>query len=324
MASSLQTGWQRELETDMKESRILGMGTALLALMVSTGWAQAPKGLTARELFYTAPAVAKSPAAPKPTVAKAPVVKPPRKEQMVAKVEPSKPVTEPASPVKAHAPAVDMDEKLPGGASLVKASTGGVPLGLRYSILKYTGGDDYVEVNPDYVFHSGDKIRLRVQVNDPGYLYVVMQGTSGAWRVMFPAPEIDAGSNHVVPNRLYDLPGRTRMFFDEQAGTEKLFLILSRKPLKEMDQVIYDLDAGKKEPAATEAPKSMMASAAIGNPLVSQMRGGVMARDLVFEKVDETKPVAAGSGNKETATYVVNASYAADSKLVADISLKHK
>ncbi|WP_321472816.1 DUF4384 domain-containing protein [uncultured Paludibaculum sp.] len=309
----------------MTESRILGIGTTLMAVLVSTTWAQAPKGLTARELFYSAPAVTKSPAAIKPP-AKPQAEKPPQKEQTVAKAAPrTKPV---ADPGPAHTRPTEMEARLPGGGSLVKASnSNAAPLGLRYSILKYTGEDDYVEVNPEYVFHSGDKIRLRVQVNDPGYLYVVMQGTSGAWRVMFPAPEIDAGSNHVVPNRLYDLPGKTRMFFDEQAGTEKLFVILSRQPLKEMDQVIYDLDAGKKVQSApaSEAPKSMMASAAIGNPLVSQMRGGVMARDLVFEKVDESKPAPISEGGrKETATYVVNASLSADSRLVADINLKHR
>lgn len=308
----------------MKKSRIVGIGAALVAVSVSTIWAQAPKGLTARELFYTAPAVAKKPAAAKPAahaVTKPAVEKVVKKEPEMAKVTPVKP---PAEPVKTHRP-VEMETKLPGGAELVQASASRVPLGLRYSILKYTSDDDYAEVNPDYVFHSGDKIRLRVQVNDPGYLYIVMQGTSGAWRVMFPAPEIDAGSNHVVPNRMYDLPGRTRMFFDEQAGTEKLFLILSRTPLKEVDQVIYELDSGKKTstPAASDSSRTMMASAAIGNPLVSQMRGGVMARDLVFEKVDESKP-AASTGQKETATYVVNASMAADSRLVADISLKHR
>lgn len=312
----------------MTESRILGIGATLLTVLVSTTWAQAPKGLTARELFYTAPAVAKSPAAPKKPVqppVKQAAEKPAPKEQTVAKSAPD-PKKAAEQPPERKRP-VEMETKLPGGGSLVMASTSSVPLGLRYSILKYTGDDDYVEVDPEHTFHSGDKIRLRVQVNDAGYLYVVMQGTSGAWRVMFPAPEIDSGSNRVVPNRQYDLPGRTRVFFDEQAGTEKLFIVLSRQPLKEMDQLIYELDNQKKETAApaSAAPKSMMASAAIGNSMVSQLRNGVMARDLVFEKVDESKPAPTAAGSrKETATYVVNASLTSDSRLVADISLKHK
>ncbi len=312
----------------MTESRFLGIGATLLTVLVSTAWAQAPKELTARELFYTAPAVAKAPAAARKPVqapVKPAVEKQVQKEQAVAKAAPEhKKAVEQVAERKRPA---DVDLKLPGGGSLVMASTSSVPLGLRYSILKYTGDDDYVEVDPEYTFHSGDKIRLRVQVNDAGYLYVVMQGTSGAWRVMFPAPEIDAGSNRVVPNREYDVPGRTRVFFDEQAGTEKLFVVLSRQPLKEMDQLIYELDNQKKgEPAsASTVPKSMMASAAIGNSMVAQLRNGVMARDLVFEKVDESKPAPTAAGNrKETATYVVNASLTSDSRLVADISLKHK
>ncbi|MGJ5815103.1 DUF4384 domain-containing protein [Paludibaculum fermentans] len=311
----------------MTESRILGIGATLLTVLMSTAWAQAPKGLTARELFYSAPAVAKPATAPRKTTpppVKAAIEKPAQKEPTVAKStpEPKKAVEQ----MPEQKRPVEMEMKLPGGGSLVMASTSSVPLGLRYSILKYTSDDDYVEVDPEYTFHSGDKIRLRVQVNDAGYLYVVMQGTSGAWRVMFPAPEIDAGSNRVVPNRQYDVPGRTRVFFDEQAGTEKLFVVLSRQPLKEMDQLIYELDNQKSaEPApASSTPKSMMASAAIGNSMVSQLRDGVMARDLVFEKVDESKPAPTAGNRKETATYVVNASLTSDSRLVADISLKHR
>ncbi|MGC4055071.1 MAG: DUF4384 domain-containing protein [Paludibaculum sp.] len=310
----------------MTESRILGIGATLMTVLVSTAWAQAPKGLTARELFYTAPAVAKSPAAPKKPVqspAKPAAEKPAQKEQTIAKSAPE-PKKAAEQPTDRKRP-VEMETKLPGGGSLVMASTSSVPLGLRYSILKYSGDDDYVEVDPEHTFHSGDKIRLRVQVNDPGYLYVVMQGTSGTWRVMFPAPEIDSGSNRVVPNRQYDVPGRTRVVFDEQSGTEKLFVILSRQPLKEMDQLIYELDTQKTAAPASATPKSMMASAAIGNSTVSQLRNGVLARDLVFEKVDESKPAPSASGSrKETATYVVNSSLTSDSRLIADISLKHK
>jgi len=292
-----------------------------LVLALPMAWAQAPKGLTARELFYTAPAVAK-PAAAKPVPAKPPSGRP-APPTPVAQAAPPTPTT-PTRPSTAAQP------QLTGGGQFVNAGNTqpAAALGLRYSLLKYVGENDYVEVDPEITFRSGEKIRLRVQANDDAYLYVVMQGSSGAWRVMFPAEDVGEGSNHVLAGRVYDIPGRTRLVFDEQAGVEKLFVILTRQPENQMDKLIYDLDNRKgmeKGPDNRSGQRLLMASAAIGNPLVDQLRGGVQARDLVFEKVDESKPAPpAAGGMKETAVYVVNASTSTSARLVADIQLRHR
>jgi hypothetical protein len=285
----------------------------ILVLALPITWAQSPTGLTARELFYTAPAVAK------PPVAKPPAAKP----------APPKPVaqTSPSRPAPTPLPAPEPGSRIP----LVNASNAQpAALGLRYSLLKFVGENDYVEVDPEITFRSGEKIRLRIQSNDDAYLYVVMQGSSGAWRVMFPAEEFGEGSNRVLAGRVYDIPGRTRLVFDEQAGVEKLFVILTRQPETQMDKLIYDLDNRQLPASKSPAKKAgdqrlLMASAAIGNPLIDQLRGAVQSRDLVFEKVDESKPAPpAAGGMKETAIYVVNASTAPSARLVADIQLRHR
>jgi Domain of unknown function (DUF4384) len=295
----------------------------ILVLALPIAWAQTPTGLTARELFYTAPAVAK-PAASRPAA-----TKPAPAKTVPAKPAPPKPVaqTTPPKPSRMTEPAPEPS----GGIPLVNASNSQpAALGLRYSLLKYIGESDFVEVDPEITFRSGEKIRLRVQSNDDAYLYVVMQGSSGAWRVMFPAEEFGEGSNRVLAGRVYDIPGRTRLVFDEQAGVEKLFVILTRQPETQMDKLIYDLD--NRQSPGTKPPEKkagdqrlLMASAAIGNPLIDQLRGGVQSRDLVFEKVDDSKPAPpAAGGMKETAIYVVNASTAPSARLVADIQLRHR
>ena len=329
MASHLLTVFL-EAEFMMKMHKNL----AILVLALPMVWAQTPKGLTARELFYTAPAVAK-PAVAKPATAK-PV--PPKAVAQTTTPKPAGPYAPPErhggsgtlSPPPTVARTPEPVQELSSGVPLVNASnTQPVALGLRYSLLKYVGESDYVEVDPEITFRSGEKIRLRVQANDDAYLYVVMQGSSGAWRVMFPAEEFGEGSNRVLAGRVYDIPGRTRLVFDEQAGVEKLFVILTRQPETQMDKLIYDLENRKSADKAPEKKagdqRLLMASAAIGNPLIDQLRGGVRARDLVFEKVDDSKPAPPTAGGvKETAVYVVNASTAASARLVADIQLRHR
>ncbi len=197
-----------------------------------------------------------------------------------------------------------------------------IPLGLRYSILKRSG-NEFLEVDPESTFHSGDAIRVSVEANDTGYLYIVMKGASGNWRPLFPSAEIDSGNNRVARGRRYQIPPRNAFVFDQQAGIEKLFLVLTRRPEPDLEKLIYALSSGSESPAGKPEPKIMILAqnrSAIGDDLVDRLRGKVLSRDLVFEKVDETTP----GERKEVATYVVNHKLSADSRLVVDLVLKHE
>jgi hypothetical protein len=295
---------------------ILGASAALPA-----AWAQTPKTLTARELFY-APVSQEAPAKTKPTKKTPPAAKPSSNE-----AKPPSSASQSASnqvvtkaPKTASAPAQSSD--LP----LVQASYGGNrPLGLRYSFLRKGAGDEYDEVNADSVFHAGDRIRFSVQTNDTAYLYIVMRGSSGTWKVLFPTNEIGGGSNLVEGGRSYVFPPPPGRFaFDEQKGEEKLCLVVTRRPEESLEQLIYALSsgAGSSQPASEKASKPMLLaqSRPIDDGVVNRLRSEVYARDLVFEKVDESTP----GDKKEKAAYVVNSNPAADARLVVDLTLKHE
>ena len=108
---------------------------------------------------------------------------------------------------------------------------------------------------------AGDRIRLHVDANTSGYLYVVMQGSSGTWKLLFPSPEIKDGDNRVQKRVRYEIPSGYTFTFDEQAGAEKLFIVLSRQPEPDLESLIYSLGHGAKD-KTVEKPKVMMASAA--------------------------------------------------------------
>ncbi len=319
----------------MRNGQVM-MALGVLSLSLSTtsqltAQKKAPQ-LTARELFYTAPA--------KPATAAAQAAKPKAAKQstQAAARKQSTPRTQPGRAVEASEPVQATLATAQQDEVFVPAAYGGAsirPLGLRYSILKYAGDQEYMEVDPDLVFRSGDRIRLRVQVNDPAYLYIVMKGSSGNWRVLFPSPEYDSGANRVLPGRDYDIPSRTRFVFDETPGEEKLFFILSRQAESDLDRLIYELDQPAapsakpaSAPAKTQPVKTMVAmnTVNVSDDLVGRLRGKAVARDLVFEKVDEkaAPPAAAGAPAKEKAVYVVNPDTGAGSRLVVDVSLKHR
>lgn len=313
----------------MNIGHLIGTLGALALVLAScpeaAAQAKQPK-LTARELFYTAPGKAATPA--KPPRAK-PQQQAAARKQPITREQPQK-GGDAREPVQATLATTRQDDQF----LQVGYAASARPLGLRYSILKYAGDQDYMEVDPDLVFRSGDRIRLRLQVNDPAYLYIVMKGSSGNWRVLFPSPEYDSGSNRVLPGRDYDIPSRTRFVFDETPGEEKLFFVVSRQPENDLDKLIYELDQPSSTakpaaaPPATKPVKTMMAMNTINvsDDLVGQLRGKVIARDLVFEKVDEktAPPAAAGVPAKEKAVYVVNPSTGSESRLVVDLSLRHR
>ena len=290
----------------------------LLALTAAAAWGQGTATLRARELFYTPPPDA---SAVKPPATPAPATAP----KVVAKKTPAK-TPAPAQPTAS----------VPTEAVVDKPATG--PLGMRYSVLKRSAAGEYQEVDPDTVFRSGDRIRLEAQANSTGYLYVVAQGSSGNWQVLFPSREVSNGSNQVHRGETRLVPGgnQGQFVFDEQAGTEKLFFVLSRQPEPSLDKLIYSM-GGQTAPAdptvvtpAAESNRVLMAQASVSDDVIARIRSQMQTRDLIFEKVDNEKVVSrndtpAGAPVKiETAAYVVNRSSAPDARLVVDLKLKHQ
>ena len=227
---------------------------------------------------------------------------------------------------KPNPPSASADTREPAAAAPVSLAANR-PLGLRYSILKQVSGARTGEVDSDAVFRSGERIRLTIESNDNAYLYIVQRGSSGNWSLLFPSPEISGGNNLIQGGRQYEVPAGHWFAFDEQAGEEKLFIVLSRPPEPDLERMIYSIRQGHPEPPAT-APAEQTAGnrllaqnlPPIGDDVVGKIRSQVVARDLVFEKVDES---TAGE-KKEKAVYVVNRTGSADSRVIADVTLKHQ
>ncbi len=310
----------------------------VLVLALGTGVAPAQqKQLTARELFYV-PAAASS-AKPDPVKTTTP-----KKAPDQAAKTPSK-TPKKAEPAEARYPPPSRPVSAP--VMLMAASYQGPnPLGLRYSILKRSEDGEWNEVGTDTVFHSGDKIRVQVESNESGYLYIIMRGTSGNWRPLFPSAEIRGGDNRIEAMEPQLIPsGRGVFTFDGQKGEEKLFLVLSRQEVGDLEQLIYDLNQSSKPAAKTPAPATKKTQAPakqaepqpgepkrvllaqnispIDDALVGRLRSNMLARDLVFEKIDDSTP-AKRDQMKETAVYVVEKSGRPDARLVVDIKLIHQ
>lgn len=286
--------------------------------LIASAAALAAQDLTPRELFFAAPVIKAKAAATAPRPASQKKAAPPVE---VAKVQP--PVSAPVN-VPQIIPAAYVSEQ--------------PPLGLRYSLLLSRNNEGYREVDSATTFRSGDRLKITVEANDEAYLYVIARGSSGLWKVLFPVTEVASGDNLIQPFRRYEVPNGGRFYFDDQAGEEKLFVVLSRKPEANFEDLIYTVNtpaaparpATQKKVAAAAPPaqKNLQVSALIrpiDDALVGKVRNELVARDLVFEKVDDSKPAAAApSKQPETAVYVVNKHAGPNGKVIVDLKLEHK
>jgi hypothetical protein len=292
-------------------------GLPLLFAVASIAIGQnAPKQLTARELFYAGTQAKIEPVKPTPVKpATSPKAVTPRPVHTTPKpVEMAMATTTNQDAGVKIIPAVNQTAPLP--------ANGQPPLGLRINILRYNSDGTSTDVLPDTTFRSGDRIRLNVEPNAPGFLYIANQGASGTWKAMFPSPEIEGGDNRVEAMHPTVVPPGQHVFtFDTTAGKESLFVVFSRQPVSDFEDLIYSLR--NKQPAANPetAPreKTLVMATNIGDPTIGRLRSAY-GRDLIIETVNTAAP----GEKKDTAVYVVNPSGSPDSRVVADIKLVHQ
>lgn len=279
-----------------------------IGLLPTCAWSQtapAEKKLTAREMFYAAKEEASTPK--------------PKAQKPAGNANTSNTNNGHAAPVGSAAV-----PPTPPQAKFINV-VNSPPLGLRYTVLKRVGNQTS-EISPEAVFRSGDRIQLGIDLSDAGYLYIVNQGSSGKWTVLFPSPEIAHGDNHVESGHNYVVPQGHVFSFVGDPGTEKLFVILSRQREQAMDQLIYSIQRGGQAPVAQPAksnsdlPVLRAAISPVDNALVENLRG-LYSRDLMIEKVEDSEEQGKKS---DKAVYVVNPSGKSDSRVVADIVLNHQ
>ncbi len=190
------------------------------------------------------------------------------------------------------------------GRGAVKVPAAYSMAGLRYAVIQQVEPGREAGVDPAREFHSGDRVRFEFESNLDGYLYVIQQGSSGTWRVLFPDARINGGTNRVQKGTPYSVPAGSRYFvFNEVPGNEKLMVFLCKSPLKGLP--------------AEAAPSAQSVDSAI----INELNGSLPSRELVFEKDDDPSPSAVAKV-ATASTYVVNRNENGQA-VVATISLTH-
>ena len=176
-----------------------------------------------------------------------PSAKPNRRRPKVATSSNNAPKSNPAS-TKSESNRPEKPAEKPAGkpeaaGKTVTSSTPATPvnarrIGLGVTLFMRDSNGAAVRVDPNHVFRKGDRVRVLLETNSDGYLYIFNTTDGGSATMIYPHADLDEGGNYVQAHVPFEIPSslsadeRLRWFaFDEVAGTERLFFVFTREPL---------------------------------------------------------------------------------------------
>ena len=114
-------------------------------------------------------------------------------------------------------------------------------LGLGITLFMRDSNGLALRTDPEHVFRKGDRVRVLLETNTDGYLYIFNTTNDGPATMIYPDKDLDEAGNYLQAHVPFEIPTslageeRLRWFaFDESAGTEHLYFVFTREPLKDV------------------------------------------------------------------------------------------
>ena len=112
-------------------------------------------------------------------------------------------------------------------------------LGIGLTLFMRDSNGLAVRTDPTRVFQKGDRVRVLLETNADGYLYIFNTTNDGPPVMIYPDADLDEAGNYLQAHVPFEIPSslgteeRLRwLAFDENAGNERLFFVFSKEPLK--------------------------------------------------------------------------------------------
>jgi hypothetical protein len=94
-------------------------------------------------------------------------------------------------------------------------------------------------VGTDHIFKAGDRIKIIVESNIRGYIYVFYHAADGSTPMIYPSHLVDNGNNLIEAHAPYQIPPDdpklqdriADLEFNDLAETQSLILVLTRQPI---------------------------------------------------------------------------------------------
>lgn len=219
-----------------------------------------------------------------------------------------------------------------GGATTPKPNVQKMGLGLTLFTRDANGLS--VRADPNRAFRSGDRVRVLLETNTDGYLYIFNTTDSAKPVMIYPSAELDEGGNYISSHVPFEIPSSTaseerlRWFtFDKYAGSERLYFVFTRDPLPliptEDDLINYCKEDASRCPIKPESELWIKIQAELNAP-VQVSKSDRYGKAQTSNEVDAgTRGLGLSKDDPEPSLVMMRASTDAN-VLVAMIDLVHK
>jgi hypothetical protein len=176
---------------------------------------------------------------------------------------------------------------------------------LAYSVTvqKYREGQPYekpFDLGGEILFEKDYRVRLNFHSPQDGHLYILNERPKAegdaSFNVLFPSPTANGGSSHITPAQTVRIPEQSWFKFDEEEGTETVWLVWSageQPELETLKRFANPTDRGAIPEAELSAVRDFLRAHATPPPEVSKdeerhetivrARGGVLAHALKLQ-----------------------------------------
>lgn len=207
-------------------------------------------------------------------------------------------------------------------------------LGLGLTLFARDPNGLSVRADPSRVFRSGERVRVLLETNTDGYLYILNTTDGGQPVMIYPSPDLDEGGNYLQSHIPFEIPSSTateerlRWFtFDQNAGAERLYFVFTRDPLPfiptEDDLINYCKQDEKKCPIKPEAEFWLKVQKELSAPVQIAKSERYGKAQTLTEHDASTRGIGLSKEDPEPSLVMMRASTDA-SILVAMLELVHK
>jgi hypothetical protein len=95
-----------------------------------------------------------------------------------------------------------------------------------------------VSVSPDRIFRTGERFRVRLYSQREGCFYVVLRGSSGEVKILYPSAGTPLELNSVGYYESRTVPDDAWFRFDDAPGMEDLYVVWSDGSLPALDRAL--------------------------------------------------------------------------------------
>jgi len=207
-------------------------------------------------------------------------------------------------------------------------------IGLGLTLFMRDSNGLSVRVDPTREFHKGDHVRVLLETNADGYLYIFNTTDGGAPLMIYPDPQLEEAGNYIQSHVPVEIPSslaaeeRLKWFtFDANSGVEKLHFVFTREPLAtvpiEDDLITYCRENNGKCPWTPGAELWARIQKQAGESVQIAKPTGLGKAQTSAEQQAVTRGIGLNRDEAEPSLIMLTAS-TSNEMLVATLELVHK